>query len=199
MIKRGILGGTFDPIHIGHLRLAIEAKEALELDEVIFEVTPISPFKMDAELTSFSIRKQMVTASIEGLAWARVGEIEQDLERPAYTIDTVRRYGGEGIELWFIMGSDSWESFPKWKESRTILGLARLAVVSRPDSDVPRVPTWVALRSVVIGPTVLPISSTALRKKVAEGRSIQHLVHASAVKIIEKEGLYRTLGENQTT
>ncbi|HET6644378.1 MAG TPA: nicotinate-nucleotide adenylyltransferase [Fimbriimonadales bacterium] len=193
-MKLGIFGGTFDPIHVGHLRLAIEAKEALGLDEVVLEVAGKSPFKLDTTTTPSEIRHLMVVAAIEGSPSLTAGRVELDREGISYTVDTAATYAREGRSLWIVVGADALAGLTEWMDPDRLLSMCRVAVGFRMGHEIHRIfdsmpKKWQSRIDLFPAPT-LEISSTEIRKRVSEGRSIEFWTPESVVRIVEQYRLY---------
>lgn len=193
-MRVGILGGTFDPIHVGHLRLGIEALEHLELDRLVFEVAAVSPFKKEMSSTPGAIRSEMASAAIQGIERAEVGRQELKREGPSYTVDTLENYGQAGVELVLILGSDALAGFDRWNDPEGILERARLAIAGRPGfgvSEAMRVlpSAWHSLIE-VFDARPIDLSATEIRQKVSDGRSIRFLTPDPVVQIIAERRLY---------
>lgn len=184
-LRIGVLGGTFDPIHIGHLIIAEEARHWLALDRVFFVPARVSPLKLEnGTLYTEEQRLEMVERAIAdnpAFAASRV-----DLERPApsYTVDTLRllrQQCGPQHRYWFIMGADSLDSLAYWRAPHEMLQMARLAVVSRPghapdlDAVEARLPGIGAKTDVLLG-LHIGISSTEIRHRMARGLPIRYQV-----------------------
>lgn len=133
-MKIGILGGTFNPIHLGHLHLAIELHARLSLDEILLIPTGIPPHKTDEKLASPSDRLEMVRLAIAGYPFLKVSDIEIRRSTPSYSIDTVRALKKEspGGQFYFIIGLDAFLEIESWRESDTLLKILHFVVVSRP-------------------------------------------------------------------
>ena len=179
MTAVGILGGTFNPPHLAHLVCASEARAQLELDEVMLVPTGIPPHKEMDDEPGAAHRVEMCRLAIAGHEdWLSVSEIEVDRGGPSYTVDTLREINARrpGDQLTFIVGGDMAWSLPSWKEPEAILGLASVAVAERiVYIDIPR----------------LDISSSALRRRVRAGRSVDFLVADAVGAYIQQGGLYR--------
>jgi len=193
-MRLGILGGTFDPIHVGHLRLGIEALEHLELDRLVFEVAAVSPFKKEVSSTPGSVRSEMVSAAIQGVDRAEVGIQELKRDGPSYTVDTLETYGQAGVELVLILGSDALAGFDRWNDPEGILERARLATAGRPGYGVSEAmralpAAWHSLIE-VFDARPIDLSATEIRQKVREGKSIQFLTPDPVVQIIAERRLY---------
>ena len=191
-MKRGILGGTFDPIHIAHLRMAIDAKETFDLDEVVLEVAHVSPFKLDHEAAPAEARFQMVSLAVEGAPGLVAGRTELDRPPPSFTVDTLESYAGDDLLL--ILGADSLADFTAWREPERVAALARLAACSRPgfpvEDVVAALPEPLASRVMPFSAPLLDVSSTDLRRRLREGRSVRYLIPDSVIRFIEESRLY---------
>jgi nicotinate-nucleotide adenylyltransferase len=194
MSRLGILGGSFDPIHVGHLRLGIEAIERLEIDRLVFEVAAVSPLKSAADLTAGELRAEMVSAAIQGIDKAEVGIQELKREGPSYTVDTLGQYACQGDEIMLVVGSDVLATFDKWKDPEAILERARLAVAARPGyriSEAMRhLPKAWHHRIELFDASPIDLSATEIRQKVRAGRSIRFLTPDPVVQFIEERRLY---------
>jgi nicotinate-nucleotide adenylyltransferase len=197
-VRLGVMGGTFDPIHIGHLAIAEEARVRLALDEVLFVPARVSPLKLGNTCASGEDRYRMVSLAIADNAHFAISRIELDREGPSYTVDTLEALHTAcgRVELYFILGMDSLETLVHWRRPDAIVRLARLVVVTRPGY----VPDWPALERAIPGVTQasevidtvrLDISSTELRERVRAGMPIRYLVPASVEAYIYDHQLYR--------
>lgn len=181
----GVLGGTFDPIHMGHLIIAEEALYQLALDLVIFVPARVSPLKQeDGALFSHEQRLEMVCGAIEGNPALAVSRIDLDREPPSYTVDTLRllrEQWGAQHSYWFIMGADSLASLWHWRDPQALVRMARLAVVSRPGSALDlaaleeRIPGIAEATDVIQGLEV-GISSSDIRRRIGLGLPIRYQV-----------------------
>jgi len=195
----GLLGGTFDPVHLAHLRLAEEAREQLSLDHVLFVPAPNPWRKASRAITSVAHRLAMVRLAVAGNDRFAVSTVELDQEGPTYTANTLASLHeqlGPGVILHFILGADALADLPSWHEPDRIVALARLAVALRTSSPSPNLPALEA-RVPGIGAAVeriamtrLAISSTELRRKAAAGRSLRYLVPDPVAAYIEQHALY---------
>lgn len=213
-MKTGILGGTFDPIHFGHLRIAEEARERLELDRVLFLVANVPPHKTDLGTSPFATRLALVEAAVADHAPFAACAIEADHPGPNYSVDTLARLRRDYPDdsFYFIIGGDSFRDLPSWKNYLELFSLAHLVVVGRPgiDIDKPERALPVAAQKqfcysgspekwrhksgnwlYFLRETGLDISSTRLRALVAEQRSIRYLVPEPVRELIARQGLYR--------
>ena len=183
--KLGLMGGTFDPIHNGHLRVAEEMREALELDAVLFIPTGAPVFKRDQNVTDPEVRFANVRAAVAGNPHFDVSRIEIDREGDTFTVDTLRQlreHYPENVEFYFIVGSDTAATVGKWKGREEIAQLAHLAVaVGRPgsaDADTLREAVMAAgpFQLHLVRVSILEISSTDIRERLAQGKSVRYLV-----------------------
>ncbi|HET6313005.1 MAG TPA: nicotinate-nucleotide adenylyltransferase [Chloroflexia bacterium] len=200
-VKRlGVLGGSFDPVHLAHLLLAETVREALALDLVLFVPTGVQPLKQGRPVTPAEHRIKMLELATQDNPSFGVSRVDVDREGPSYTVDTVRHlreaWGGEDLQMWFILGADSLASFPMWRDPSGILSQTRLAVVGRPGVSVDlatleeRLPGITASVDRVEAP-LLEISATDIRQRVATGRSIRYRVPDAVREYIEVNALYR--------
>jgi nicotinate-nucleotide adenylyltransferase len=184
--KIGLYGGTFDPIHHGHLILAREARERLELDRVIFIPAAQSPFKPGVEMTSAALRVEMIEAAIAGEDGLAVDDMEIRRGGTSYTIDTVEawRLRCPDATLFWLVGQDHVSELEKWHRSEELGRMVRFAVFSRDAHPAPGSGAEVVQRPI-------SISATEVRARVAQGLSIRYLVPESVRALILKHGLYR--------
>ena len=193
LARLGIMGGTFDPPHLGHLACAEEALEAFGLDAVLFVPTGRPAFKQDRPVTPGKVRLAMVAAAVAGNPAFAVSALE--VERPGitYAVDTLRELREElpGVELVFIVGADAALTLPRWHESAELGRLAMFAAATRPGFELGEEALRVLReRRFDVRPFVVPgidISSSELRQRVAEGRTIRYLVPEAVREIIEEE------------
>jgi nicotinate-nucleotide adenylyltransferase len=194
-VKRlGVLGGTFDPIHIGHLVAASEALASFDLDQVLF--VPAGEPWQKSLYSGGEDRFMMTTLAAAAHPRFAVSRIELDRKGPTYTADTMAQlrsfYEGD-VELFFIMGADALQNLGSWHKLAELASLAELIVLSRPgfDAEPEREESWPAV-SVVPMPAI-EISSTDIRERVSTGRPIDFLAPAAVVDLIRRQGLYSTL------
>jgi nicotinate-nucleotide adenylyltransferase len=187
-MRIGILGGTFNPVHIGHLILAEEALDKLKLDKVIF-VPAYQPPHKDEAILDAEHRFNMVALAIEGNPCFEVSRIEMAAKQKAYSVDTLkalREQFGPTAEFFFITGSDSLKELSSWKNIDEVFRLANFIVAKRPGFPIERTPKEV--RVVVI--TEAEVSSSEIRRRLKEGRSVRYLVPEKVRGYIEKYRLY---------
>jgi nicotinate-nucleotide adenylyltransferase len=196
----GLLGGTFDPVHFGHLRVAEEARERLALEQILFLPAPQPWRKAGRRITPVEHRLAMVRLAVAANPAFAVSTVELEQQGPTYTAETLAALHAElgpGATLYFILGTDALRDLPHWYRPERIVALARLAVVVRPGRRMPdlsefetRVPGLSAAIERV-ETTRLEVSSTALRRLLAEGRSARYLVPDPVLAYIEEHVLYR--------
>ncbi|MBV9444161.1 MAG: nicotinate (nicotinamide) nucleotide adenylyltransferase [Acidobacteriaceae bacterium] len=186
-----LFGGTFDPIHTAHLRVASEALNAYKLDEILFLPAANPPHKDSETLTDFMDRLRMVEIACEGHPAFRVSRLEAGTER-SYTIDTLERFRaklGSNDELFFLIGADAFAEIRTWKRWKDVIRLVEFIVVSRPGVDY-RIPE--GSRVLRLDGIDLPVASTAIRSRIAAGEATPELPDAVR-RYIDANGLYRTL------
>jgi nicotinate-nucleotide adenylyltransferase len=202
-MRLGLFGGTFDPIHLGHLILAEGCRESCELDRVWFVVAGQPPHKPGGP-TAVGHRLEMVRIAVAGHPAFEVSEIEAQRPGPHYSVETLEAVHRERPEdeLFFLIGADSLMDLPFWRQPERILELATLVVVNRPGIDPAQSlltlnlsPSTRPARHVTIPP--IGIASHDLRRRVAEGRSIRYQVPRGVEAYIEAQGLYRAEGRPQ--
>jgi nicotinate-nucleotide adenylyltransferase len=189
----GLVGGTFDPPHVGHFVVARDVLERLGLDEVRFVVAGEPPHKEDRAPAPAELRARMVEACLEGGApGLRVDRIELERDGPSWTVDTLRALHRREPEVdWvLVVGADQLAEFATWREPEEVGRLATLAVVARSGRDPARVDPGVEVPWITVDVTRMDVSSTEVRKRLGEGRSVRWLVPEGALRIVEEEGLY---------
>jgi len=210
-LRLGVFGGTFDPVHLGHLRAAEEALDMLELDEMLFVPVAVPPHKPDRKILSFQSRWHMLQLAVAGNRRFRLSDLERRMPGKSYTVHSLKRIQGEnpGAELFFLVGCDAFFEMDTWYDYKAIFRLADIVVLCRPgcseDQMLEFVSTKVSelyaivpgsrkishpeLRSVYSLPnTRMDISSTRIRELAAEGRSVRYLV---------PDGVWSYIGENE--
>lgn len=209
----GILGGTFDPIHFGHLAIAEQVREALRLDRVLFVPASRPPHKLDDEVAPAPDRAAMVALAIAGNPYFAMSEIELRRAGPSYTADTLAELTveadrqGVARDLIFILSAEALAELGTWHQPERVLELARLAVVARPGApllDAARLAEVLPGGAASIGrvqpveTVLLPYSSSDVRARAAAGHSIRYLVPPAVEAYIRDHGLYRSSNSMRT-
>lgn len=184
----GLFGGSFDPIHHGHLLVGQAVREALQLDELRFLPARESPFKIGRHNAPAESRGRMVELAIAGEPAFRLERLELDRPGPSYTIDTLRAlHAREPGQRWgLLIGADAARDLPAWREAAELHLLADLIIFARAESAAPPLP-W-PVRVVTV--PALDISATRIRQRVATGRSPRYWVPRPVAEFIHSEGLY---------
>jgi nicotinate-nucleotide adenylyltransferase len=198
----GILGGTFDPIHVGHLAIAEEAREALGLERVLFIPNRTPVHKPARPVSPAEDRAAMVALAIADNPAFALSRLEIERPGPSYSVDTLQALVGEiratGVEpdLAFILSAEAYAGLAGWYRPARLIELCRLAVVPRPGArpvDVPamaRIVPGAERRTVVLDGPWIGVSGTEIRARVAAGRSIRYLVPDAVIAYIGDHGLY---------
>ena len=192
-MRLGLYGGTFDPIHLGHLILAEACREACGLDRVWFVVAGAPPHKPGGR-TDVGHRLEMVRLAVAGNPAFEVSEIETRRPGPHYSVETLEAVRRErpGDELFFLIGADSLVDLPHWRSPEQILGMASLVVANRPGFELPPFdapPDARPIHRVTIPP--IGIASHEVRRRLLEGRSVRYQIPRAVEAYIDAHGLYR--------
>lgn len=204
-IALGVFGGTFNPPHLGHLAAAQEALERCGLQRVLFVPSERNPLKLDDEISPTEHRLAMTKLAIADDARYELSLADIGGDGPSFTVDLLERLRREhdGAELAFIGGMDILHELHRWREPLRVLELARLIVIARPGSHQihleavdERLP-GASQRITVVETPGVAISSTELRQRAAEGRSLRYLVPDSVAAYLAEHGLYSRRGEGR--
>lgn len=199
VLRVGLLGGSFDPPHIGHLILAEEARDLLRLDKVFFAPAGQQPLKVGQVITAVADRVRMTELAIAGNPYFQISRGDVDRPGPHYTIDLVQIVADQlprESEIYFLMGFDSLADLPQWREPAQLIRTAQLVALTRPGIPV----DWDALETSLPGVRErvklldmpeIEIASRDLRERVRTGRSIRYMVPESVIAYIGEKGLYR--------
>lgn len=199
-MKLGLYGGTFDPVHLGHLLLAERCREELDLDEVRFIPAGDPPHKTDRTLTSGEARAEMLEFATAGNPQLVVDRRELKRLGRSYTVETLADFRNESpdAELFFLMGADSLADLPQWREPERIAELATIVAVNRGERPLPDATTLaatlgeaIAARVVFVNIPGIDLSSSELRTRVAAGKSLRYAVPSSVEAYIRDKKLYR--------
>ena len=188
-MKIGILGGSFNPIHIGHLILAEETREKLGLDRVVLVPAYLPPHKENGEIINAADRLAMVKAAIRGNRFLGVSDIEIRRKGKSYTIDTVREFKRRHPRdtLYFVVGGDLLNYLNEWKDLKDVTRLVRFIVATRPGYPLEKIPAYITTVSI----RAVDISAFEVRRCVKHGKSFRYLVPEPVYRYIQKKRLYR--------
>ena len=191
-MRVGILGGSFDPVHRGHLKLGLAALRQLRLSRVYFVVSPRSPFKLKRRLAPAQTRLAMVRTAVAGEPKFTAAGWELTRPGPSYTISTLRSYRRRHPhqKIFVILGTDALRTFARWRQPLSILKLATLAVGRRPGTPWPKVPDWLEGHVIRLRGVFPDVSSTAIRRRAAKGGRLTD-VPAPAARFIRAGKYYR--------
>ena len=198
MASIGLMGGTFDPIHYGHLILAEQAWEKFGLDKVLFVTAANPPHKTNQAVTDAKHRYKMTCLAVECNEHFAASTIELDREGRSYTIDTIKeiiRLYGDTTRVYLLVGADEARNFMSWRDPYGIAQLATVVVANRPGMPVSEslamLPKDFAEKVVPLEMPGVDISSTDLRERIRKGRSVRYLMPDSVEKYLCESGLYR--------
>jgi len=200
----GVFGGTFDPPHLGHLILAEYALHELELEAVLWVLTPRSPLKPEGQPAPVQVRARLVQAAIDSNPRFRLSTVDIDREPPYFAVGTLDRLRAAEpqADLIYLIGSDALQELPRWHEpQRLVASCAAIGVMDRPghEPDLADLDGRVPGLAAKVRPFRVPrleISAREIRRRVSEGRSIRYLVPEAVRQLIEQQGLYRREGED---
>lgn len=193
MKKVGIMGGAFDPIHLGHLIAAEAAREQYRLEEVWFMPSHIPPHKHQAGVSGEQ-RLRMVEAAISSHPSFTTLDIELSRGGVSYTIDTIRELRGKypELELYFIIGADMVNYLPKWEGIEELTGMLRFIGLQRPGSflELDTLPSYIQDAVLLADMPLVDISSSLIRKRISSGLSVRYMVPDTVYEYIVRSGLY---------
>ncbi|NSW76103.1 MAG: nicotinate-nucleotide adenylyltransferase [Candidatus Atribacteria bacterium] len=188
------MGGTFDPIHYGHLVTAEEVRDYFDLEEVVFVPSARPPHKIGQEISDPEHRYLMVVLATVTNPYFRVSRVEIERPGPSYSIDTVRYFKsvwGEDTEIFFITGADAFAQISHWNNPTELLSICTFVAASRPGYRL-CLESSLQGKVKVIEVSALAISSSEIRRRVKRGESIKYLLPEAVENYIYKNGLYRT-------
>ena len=190
-MRIGILGGTFNPVHLGHLLLAEGALQESSLDQVLWVPAHVPPHKSVEGSASVEDRVRMVELAIQGHPCFQMSRIEVNRPPPSYTIDTVRQLQSKseyaGADWFFLVGSDTAQELSTWKEIGELMKKVQFVAVPRPGRPVPVLPQGVTS----IPAATLQISASEIRRRLQQGKSVRYLMPDPVLRYIKEKGLYR--------
>jgi nicotinate-nucleotide adenylyltransferase len=201
-MRIGVFGGTFDPIHYGHLILAEQCREQARLDQIWFVLAARPPHKQEDVLSPFEQRAEMLALALAGNPAFRVEPIEEDRPGPSYTADTLTelQHRHPADEFFLLVGSDTLKDLPTWYHPQVVLRHASLLVMARPNNPLLpveqlrsrlRLPDTMPLRLEVVETPLIDISSRDLRRRTAAGRSLRYFLPRAVECYIQEKHLYR--------
>lgn len=190
-MKLGLFGGSFDPIHLGHLLVAQAAREELCLDRLVFIPTAQSPFKPDNAAAPGPDRLRLLRLALAGKAWCEIDEQELHRGGVSYTIETLRDYARRypSAQIFYLIGADHAAKLPAWREANELARLAQFVVVPRPGQTEALFPK--PFRGHVLKGFPLGVSSSQIRSRIKAEQPIDHLVPAAVAEAIRNSTLYR--------
>lgn len=197
MKRIGIFGGTFDPIHTGHLIMAENVKDQIQLDTVLFIPSGNPPLKQNSLVSDAADRLNMVKLAIEGDPALSVSDIEitQNTGEPSYTVNTLlklrQQYPADQAKFYLIIGMDQLIDLHKWKDPGKLFLLSEVLVINRPGYLIQQVENEYSRRGIFVPVPDIDISSTDIRFRVREKRSIKYLVPEKVEKYIKENNLYK--------
>jgi nicotinate-nucleotide adenylyltransferase len=188
----GLFGGSFDPVHLGHLLVAQAAREELELERLFFIPAARSPFKPDSKPTSSEDRLRLLRLALAGKTWCEIDEQELQRGGVSYTINTLRDYHQRFPEakIFYLVGGDHVQKLPTWRDAEELARLAKFVVVPRPGQV--EIPFPAPFHGTALKGFPLGVSSSQIRARVKAGEPIDHLVPATVAEAIRGARLYAT-------
>jgi nicotinate-nucleotide adenylyltransferase len=201
-VRVGVFGGTFDPVHLGHLVSAEQCREQARLDQVLFIPAARPPHKLDRPTTPWAQRVEMLRLALAGQPAFRVDELEKERPGPSYTVDTLEelRKRSPELSLHLILGADCLPDLAQWHEPVRLFELAKVLVVARPGWPVwpveklreeLKLPPQRSLSFQVVGVPLIDIASRDLRERIRKGLSVRYLVPRAVECYIETHELYK--------
>ena len=197
----GVLGGTFDPVHQGHIKVAEEVRTQLNLGATLFVPAGQPWLKMDIPISPAEHRVDMVRLALADRPYFKLSTIEIERDGPSYTVETIAELKsqlGDGDELFFILGWDSLAELPQWKEPGQLAEMCHLAAVPRPGYQRPSLKSLeaaipgISKRVMFMDNPEIDVSASAIRERVARGLSVRHLVPEPVNRYIKEHKLYVT-------
>lgn len=189
----GIFSGSFNPIHAGHLILANYLCEFTDLDEVWFVVTPQNPLKKSGDLLDDELRLEMAKLALEDYGNMTVSDVEFNMPRPSYTIDTLTKLTNEypGKDFTLIIGGDNWKQFHRWKQYEELVNNYRIFIYPRLGEEV-IIPESLTTSVRLVEAPIIEISSTFIRESIQEGKCMRAFLPRKVYDFIRQKGLYHT-------
>lgn len=189
-MRIGLYGGSFDPVHLGHLLVAQAAHEEMTLDRIFFIPAARSPFKPDRQISADAARLQMLHLALAGRTFCQVDSQELSRGGISYSIDTVRDYASRfsGAELFYLIGADHVGQLPKWRDASDLAAMVTFLVIPRPGEPSFAVPS--PFRAQFLRGFPIGLSASQIRERVRQKFPVDLLVGASVAEAIADNGLY---------
>lgn len=186
----GLYGGSFDPVHLGHLLVAQAAREELELDRIFFIPAAHSPFKPQSHASPAADRLRLLRLALQGCTWAEIDDQEIRRGGISYSIDTVRDYLARfpNATLFYLIGADNVPTLPKWREANELAKLTEFVVIPRPSQQPMELPA--PFHGKLLRGFPLAVSSSEIRERVRKGLTIRNLVAPAVGEAIKGAGMY---------
>ena len=190
VVSIGLFGGSFDPVHLGHLLVGQAAREELGLTRLFYIPAAQSPFKPESRPTRGEERLRLLRLALAGKVWCEIDDQEINRGGVSYTIETIRDYVGRfpGARLYYLIGADHVAQLPQWREAEALARLVEFVVVPRP--GLAETPFPAPFRGRTLSGFPLGVSSSQIRARVKAGQSIEHLVPAAVAEAIHNYRLY---------
>ena len=187
-MRIGVFGGSFDPVHVGHLIVAEAAADLLQLEKILFVPARVQPFKVGQHSASAEARVEMLQLAIADNPGFSLDRREIEREGPSYTVDTLRELHSETPqdELFLLVGADAAWDLPRWHEAETLSRYANLIALSRPGFEMPEF----EMISRAVDVPAISLSATHIRRSVCSGGSLRYLLPSAVLEYIESNGLY---------
>ena len=187
-MRLGVFGGSFDPVHVGHLIVAEASADLLRLDTVLFVPARVQPFKVGLHSASAEDRVPMLALAIQGNPRFSLDRREIRREGPSYSVDTLRALRSENPsdELFLLVGADAAWDIPRWHEAQSLHGFAKIFVLSRPGFDMPDF----EMISGAVDVPAINLSASQIRESARRGNSLRYMVPPAVMQYIESKGLY---------
>lgn len=198
-MRIGILGGTFDPPHMGHLILAQESRWQLQLDRILWLLTPVSPLKSDASISPWQQRWELLTAAIEDNPDFKLSSVDIDRPGPHFAFESVKLLRDEfpGDQLVYLIGGDSLRDLPKWEQPRQLAAHCdQIGIMHRPDYPIDldllegEIPGLIS-KLVWVESPLIEISGSTIRKRLRTGKPARYFLPGGVYRIIQEKNLYR--------
>ncbi len=193
MAKRiGLFGGTFDPVHNGHISIARSFLKSSKIDELWVLLTPFPPHKRKENHVSYQLRYQMLELAFSGIENTQILTIENELPKPSYSVNTIRYLKDQhpDLEFFFCMGEDNLAKFHTWRHHEEILDELMLLVANRPGADHSQVKNYILEKTIFVDHTPVEISSSKIKEHIFQKELLKELLPKKVLDIIVKEELY---------